>query len=231
MALPYAPYKRNSQQLPSSASSPAPSATQQQRSSTPPPVVTLAQLQAQTQTPSTGKSVVVDPSTSSLDRFPRSPPPEPSSGAFSTAQRSRLIEQQPARSHGGTNRTPYMPGFQPAGVYRARTEEFIDLRMKHGEGRRLEYGRIARRLEKLVQLHFLNSAPTTSVIPPGGPKLASLTQSVIKSRSISASELWSTVRQSVKTDQQRRADELRQAEQKIVHWQDDKAVLNCPICL
>ena len=238
MSLPYVPYKRSSQQFNANPPSTSAASPLSQRSQTPPPPPLLTQQQQSNQSPvaNTGKVAVVDPATSSLDRFPRSPPPESTSGAFSSAQRSRLLDH-PSRSssaHASSSRTPYMPGFQPSGVYRPRTEQFVDLRAKHGEGRRLEYGRIARRLEKLVHLHFLDPSTTTSSVvaaPAPTAKLASLTQSVIKSRSISASDLWSTVRQSVKTDNQRRGDEIRQAEQTIVHWQDDRSVQSCPICL
>jgi rabenosyn-5 len=50
-------------------------------------------------------------------------------------------------------RASYRPGFQPAGVYRHRTEEFVKLREGRGLGkRRLEDVRIERRLDKVSVL-------------------------------------------------------------------------------
>lgn len=56
---------------------------------------------------------------------------------------------------------PYRPGFQPKGVYRPLTDDFISLRiLKHGgEGdekgrKKVEKTKLERRLEKLILLHF-----------------------------------------------------------------------------
>lgn len=56
---------------------------------------------------------------------------------------------------------PYRPGFQPKGVYRPLTDDFISLRiLKHGgEGdekgrKKVERTKLERRLEKLIVLHF-----------------------------------------------------------------------------
>lgn len=46
-------------------------------------------------------------------------------------------------------RAPYLAGFQPAGVWRSRTDELVSERSKRGEGRRLEDVRIGRRLDKV----------------------------------------------------------------------------------
>ncbi|EPQ58360.1 hypothetical protein GLOTRDRAFT_24482, partial [Gloeophyllum trabeum ATCC 11539] len=46
------------------------------------------------------------------------------------------------------------PGFQPKGVYRPRTDEFLQLRTAARAAGRIERTRLARRLEKLIQLHF-----------------------------------------------------------------------------
>jgi rabenosyn-5 len=49
-------------------------------------------------------------------------------------------------------RTPYKAGFQPKGVWRVRTGEYEELRMKREEGRRGEERRLGRRLEKVRTL-------------------------------------------------------------------------------
>lgn len=45
--------------------------------------------------------------------------------------------------------TPYRPGFQPKGVYRVRTDEFVQKRKEGSEGLQLEEQRMERRLEKV----------------------------------------------------------------------------------
>ena len=47
------------------------------------------------------------------------------------------------------SRTPYHARFQPPGVRRDRTDEFLTLRKAKGESKKLEDGRLARRLEKV----------------------------------------------------------------------------------
>ncbi|EIW85440.1 hypothetical protein CONPUDRAFT_135191 [Coniophora puteana RWD-64-598 SS2] len=49
---------------------------------------------------------------------------------------------------------PYRPGFQPKGVYRPRTDAFIEARNAHLDEARIERTKLERRFEKLVTLHF-----------------------------------------------------------------------------
>ena len=65
------------------------------------------------------------------------------SSAFPSAPRT------PARSP-----APYRPGFQPKGVYRPRTDEFVEARNQSRDVGRIERTRLERRLEKLINLHF-----------------------------------------------------------------------------
>jgi hypothetical protein len=61
---------------------------------------------------------------------------------------------------------PYQAGFQPQGVRRDRSDEFMEQRRKCGEARKLDEGRLARRLEK-VRLPFLSpSFQCVYVTPP-----------------------------------------------------------------
>lgn len=86
-------------------------------------------------------------------------------------------------------KTPYRAGFQPKGVWRARTGEFVEVRMRREEGRRGEERRLGRRLEKvsqksgdersrssnsrlpsfssqLIELHFSPVKPSAAPPPP-----------------------------------------------------------------
>ena len=57
---------------------------------------------------------------------------------------------------------PYPPGFQPKGVYRVLTDDFLSVRRMKREGageseggmKRVERTKLERRLEKLINLHF-----------------------------------------------------------------------------
>ncbi len=54
----------------------------------------------------------------------------------------------------GRSSAPYRPGFQPKGVYRPRTDEFVEARNQNRDAGRVERTRLERRLEKLINLHF-----------------------------------------------------------------------------
>lgn len=62
-----------------------------------------------------------------------------------------------------SGRTMYKAGFQPKGVWRARTSEFIQARMRREEGRRGEERRLERRLEKVRPCH--GSLPLLALVP------------------------------------------------------------------
>lgn len=55
---------------------------------------------------------------------------------------------------------PYRPGFQPKGVYRPLTDDFLEIRRAKRDGEseggmtRVERTKLERRLEKLIALHF-----------------------------------------------------------------------------
>lgn len=63
---------------------------------------------------------------------------------------------QRSATPGSRSRTPapYRPGFQPKGVYRPRTDEFLEARKQKNDVDRVERTRLERRLEKLINLHF-----------------------------------------------------------------------------
>ena len=77
-------------------------------------------------------------------------PPTPASAISPSSSSSSIpTARQPTRST-----APYRPGFQPKGVYRPRTDEFIEIRKAGRDSGRVERTRLERRLEKLVNLHF-----------------------------------------------------------------------------
>ncbi|GJN88498.1 hypothetical protein Rhopal_001464-T1 [Rhodotorula paludigena] len=119
---------------------------------------------------------------------------------------------------------PYQAGFQPQGVRRDRSDEFAAQRRKCSEARKLDEGRLARRLEKLIALHFpaKPEVPAAVATPKSSP-LYSLTSFSDSLRGRSAKELWRTAVGNVDIDVER-------AEQAIVKWQDDHDATHCPIC-
>ncbi|GAA5996317.1 uncharacterized protein JCM10292_007531 [Rhodotorula paludigena] len=121
-------------------------------------------------------------------------------------------------------RMPYQAGFQPQGVRRDRSDEFAAQRGKCSEARKLDEGRLARRLEKLIALHFpaKPEVPAAVATPKSSP-LYSLTSFSDSLRGRSAKELWRTAVGNVDIDVER-------AEQAIVKWQDDHDATHCPIC-
>lgn len=80
---------------------------------------------------------------------PQGPPPVNSPAVTSPlpARPSQHVPRSPA---------PYRPDFQPRGVYRQRTDDFIEARRRTRDSGRIERTRLERRLEKLINLHFPN---------------------------------------------------------------------------
>ena len=209
---------------------------------TPSPLATGASSPGSSGT-STPTKRPIHPAQNSLDRFPRSPPSSqraflPSvspngSSALPTdyfhATHSSLSSMIAGKPRSTTpvqtpppGKTPYLPGFQPQGVYRVRTDELVKSRASKGEAKRLESGRINRRLEKLVNLHFPDpaSSPTAPTINRSSSNIT--LKDLASPRSVSAGDLWSTVRRSVQGQGARRADLIRTQEQTIVHWEEDR---------
>ncbi|EJD52941.1 hypothetical protein AURDEDRAFT_54312 [Auricularia subglabra TFB-10046 SS5] len=77
----------------------------------------------------------------------------------------------PGASSSSRQQAPYRPGFQPKGVYRPRTDEFIAARTAARDVGRIEQQRLERRLDKLIDLHF---SPAAAARPkPAGNRRAS----------------------------------------------------------
>ncbi|KAL7417929.1 FYVE zinc finger-domain-containing protein [Mrakia frigida] len=139
----------------------------------------------------------------------------------------------------GGGKTLYRAGFQPKGVWRARTGEFVEVRMRREEGRRGEERRLGRRLEKLIELHF--SPVKAPVVPPpppppkAPPRRSSSAFSLDFESLKNPGDLWRGLKErSVSTSSglggNVTAESKRAAEQGIVKWEEDSTVKKCPIC-
>ncbi|THV07943.1 hypothetical protein K435DRAFT_959408 [Dendrothele bispora CBS 962.96] len=152
--------------------------------------------------------------------------------------------------------TPYRPGFQPKGVYRPRTDEFLSLRRLARDGpesdtsKRIERTKLERRLEKLISLHFpepgtlqpeKDSSSKELSRPQITPKQKSATNA--RRRTSSFFELsMDDIRKSVgdnllrsvlssSTNSEPRKSDVRNAEQRITPWEEDADVSKCRICM
>ncbi|KAI0281480.1 FYVE zinc finger-domain-containing protein [Russula aff. rugulosa BPL654] len=123
---------------------------------------------------------------------------------------------------------PYRPGFQPKGVYRPLTDEFLEARRSRRDNGRVEQTRLERRLEKLINLHFGEDADKRATARPKQAKrLSSIWELDI--RSMASGDLWRGVVQNQGTAGGK-AD-IRAAEQHITPWQSDADVSQCPLCV
>lgn len=84
---------------------------------------------------------------------------------------------------------PYRPGFQPKGVYRPLTDEFLEVRRSRRDIGRVEQTRLERRLEKLINLHFGEDADKKATPRPKQAKrMSSIWELDI--RSMAPGDLW-----------------------------------------
>ncbi|KAI0647245.1 FYVE zinc finger-domain-containing protein [Trametes meyenii] len=180
---------------------------------------------------------VVPPRTSSLAVSPpQQPIPLPhadSSPALTPTASASSTVTSTSRASGRTL-APYRPGFQPRGVIRPRTDEFIEARNHSRDVGRIERTRLERRLEKLINLHFpapgQHKQEVSELRPMQQNRRASsfwdIDFSDLKNKS--AGELWRDVLQSQAS--QGVKNDIRAAEQKITPWQEDASVSQCPLC-
>jgi rabenosyn-5 len=227
--------------VPSGASSPAPtsvsSAPYQPRSRPqsaefhpPPRTVSLSVPQLAPSRSTLGGPSPSAASTPSSTPAPALPPstgaPPPSTGAASSPAPAPL-----SRASSSRPQAPYRPGFQPKGVYRPLTDDFLAARKRARDVGRIDRTRLERRLEKLVALHF----------PPDGGSGADPT-SMKEARPAPARRqsslfeggfaelpggLWRGLLQSEKA---RARSDVRSAEQRITPWAPDAAAAACPLC-
>ncbi|KAF8201638.1 FYVE zinc finger-domain-containing protein [Pholiota molesta] len=148
---------------------------------------------------------------------------------------------------------PYRPGFQPKGVYRPLTDEFVARRRSiyEGEGEggiaRVERTKLERRLEKLIALHFPDPSSQRlqrdhdkedrpGVVPLGRENRRASSffdfQSLKAMNLHDAGDLWRGVITSSLGDAAKMDIRVLIAaqEQRITPWQDDATVSKCPLC-
>lgn len=118
--------------------------------------------------------------------------------------------------------TAYREGFQPKGMYRIRTDEFLVARSLRKRGRRggeqnggdseLEAQRIERRLQKLIALHYETRPHLTEE----------------ENNRVAPSWLPTAIRKArIQAEEEKR---IREEEMRIVKWEDDSSRKTCFIC-
>jgi rabenosyn-5 len=160
----YRPYQASNKRLSTSTTASPPLASRSLGSSQNPdsllasPVALYKKAQSTTPTQSNtvgisnGRRIGTPPPS-----FPFSTVPSNSSPFSSSPRRSGSPVQStstPTNSNSNSNgndkiRVPYHSAFQPQGMRRDRTDEFLNRRKARGEGKKLEEGRLGRRLEKV----------------------------------------------------------------------------------
>ncbi|KAM0753604.1 hypothetical protein T439DRAFT_322497 [Meredithblackwellia eburnea MCA 4105] len=145
---------------------------------------------------------------------------------FSSQQQQQSHTQQQQQQHATTSRArmPYHSTFQPQGVRRDRTEQFAQHRRKGSEQKKLQEGRLCRRMEKLVALHFPPPIPPDSqIVQLKQSTLSQISDIGGSFRGKSPRDLWRSVATVGKSEAER-------SEQSIVKWQEDSEAKQCPIC-
>ncbi|THH20687.1 hypothetical protein EW146_g711 [Bondarzewia mesenterica] len=170
--------------------------------------------------------------TTSLGHPPQPPPKSPSPAMTPTISTPPSPSTSPfPHTHTSVRTTaPYRPGFQPKGVYRPLTDEFLVARRALHDVGRVERTRLERRLEKLISLHFGAEAqkranPRTQ---PARRSSSFFDIDIKDLRNMGAGDLWKGMIQSQVTPGSK-AD-IRAQEQIITPWQNDADVSQCPLC-
>lgn len=178
----------------------------------------------------TASEATEGPSPTVLLPFPVQRTPSSSQSPTPAASASPIASPSPPSTRTSTpvrSTAPYRPGFQPKGVYRPLTDEFLEARRHRSDIGRVEQTRLERRLEKLINLHFGEDADKRATARPKQAKrMSSIWELDI--RSMAPGDLWRGVVQNQvaaggKTD-------IRAAEQHITPWQNDADVSQCPLC-
>jgi hypothetical protein len=135
---------------------------------------------------------VANPSPTVLLPVPVQKTPSSSPSQTPAVSASPVTSPSPSSTRTGTPvrpSAPYRPGFQPKGVYRPLTDEFIELRRSRRDIGRVEETRLELRLEKLINLHF---GEDTDKRPTARPKQAKRMSSIweLDIRSMGPGDLW-----------------------------------------
>jgi rabenosyn-5 len=155
-----------------------------------------------------GRAWAISPSQSDANQLDRRTTSESTEGPSPTVLLPIAVQKTPSSSQSPTpaasaspsppsTRTstpvrttaPYRPGFQPKGVYRPLTDEFLDVRRSRRDFGRVEQTRLERRLEKLINLHF---GEDTDKRATARPKQAKRMSSIweLDIRSMAPGDLW-----------------------------------------
>ncbi|KAF7295356.1 FYVE-type domain-containing protein [Mycena indigotica] len=195
--------------------SPLPSLVENRRHSTPLNADAVAATLATTVVPPQRTSSLQPTSPASISRASSATISRQTSPSPAPPSPSALSPPTPPRQ----TSAPYRPGFQPKGVYRPRTDEFIAHRQAHAVSAGYassERTKLERRLEKLISLHFPNEAKRR----PG-----MLPQATQSRRASSFFDI------DIKSILSGGKEDTRSAEQRITPWEEDSAVSKCPLCL
>lgn len=132
------------------------------------------------------------PSPTALLPFPVQRTPSSSQSPTPAASASPVTSPSPPSTRTSTpvrSTAPYRPGFQPKGVYRPLTDEFLEVRRSRRDVGRVEQTRLERRLEKLINLHFGEDADKRATARPKQAKrMSSIWELDI--RSMAPGDLW-----------------------------------------
>lgn len=126
--------------------------------------------------------------------------PSPSISASSSRVDSPIPTSTPSAA--AAFKTTYRPGFQPKGVYRPLTDDFLASRKRSRDAGRIELTRLERRFEKLVDLHFSTEDSSVKGKEKSAPapalqrRASSFFEDLSDLRSKSATELWRGVLES-----------------------------------
>jgi rabenosyn-5 len=115
----------------------------------------------------------------------QSPTPAASASPVTSPSPPSTRTSTPVRST-----APYRPGFQPKGVYRPLTDEFLEVRRSRRDIGRVEQTRLERRLEKLINLHFGEDAADkrATARPKQAKRMSSIWELDI--RSMAPGDIW-----------------------------------------
>ncbi|KAJ7261297.1 FYVE zinc finger-domain-containing protein [Mycena haematopus] len=167
-------------------------------------------------------SLAASPAATPISRAPSSSVPSPQTTATLTSVPPSPSAQTPPRQ----TSAPYRPGFQPKGVYRPRTDEFIAHRKAHAISAgyaSAERTKLERRLEKLIALHFPEEGKSTT----GVGRRPGIAPAMNANRR--ASSFFDLDLKSILGGGGGKED-VRSAEQRITPWQEDSSVTKCPLC-
>lgn len=160
-SLPSSPLRSSHLQPPNPSLAPnSPLRNEQNSPSNPSPPDSRTNSQPLTPEPRNSPAPIPAPSP------PAPKPPPKTSASTSMPPTPRATSPQSASTPAPRPITRfYRPGFQPPGVYRPRTDQFIEARKAKRAHGRIETTRLERRLEKLINLHF-SDVPEKPVQPP-----------------------------------------------------------------